>query len=250
MKTRKIMKKSKRFTTAMVAMAVVANMAVPAMGGTPKLEVQNSSNVTTFVVNDDGSVGVGVSAADYPFQMSSDIAGSVPAGVGAFMFQGSSNKERFEVQSFGNPYAQGPVFQGKGGGWDTVNMVPTKTLFDHNLFMLGGSGHDGTGVVIGNAALIKIKAESDWSSTSRGTVISFETTPTGSTTRTEYARVNGNGFQISNGGLTLKPGISQSVCDTTRRGMLWFTQGATNVKDTLQVCAKDASNAYQWRTLY
>lgn len=40
------------------------------------------------------------------------------------------------------------------------------------------------------------------------------------------------------------------VCDATKRGYLWFTAGATGVKDTLQLCAQDATNAYAWRTLY
>jgi hypothetical protein len=43
---------------------------------------------------------------------------------------------------------------------------------------------------------------------------------------------------------------AQPACDATKRGYLWFTQSATGVKDALQVCAKDASNAYAWRTLY
>ena len=32
--------------------------------------------------------------------------------------------------------------------------------------------------------------------------------------------------------------------------LVWFTQGASLVKDTLQVCAKNASDVYGWRTLY
>jgi hypothetical protein len=32
--------------------------------------------------------------------------------------------------------------------------------------------------------------------------------------------------------------------------MLWHTQGATNVKDDVQVCAKDSANVYAWRVLF
>jgi hypothetical protein len=46
------------------------------------------------------------------------------------------------------------------------------------------------------------------------------------------------------------PVASQPACDSTRRGMLWFTQGVPTVKDTLEVCAKDAGDAYVWRTLW
>jgi hypothetical protein len=34
------------------------------------------------------------------------------------------------------------------------------------------------------------------------------------------------------------------------RGWYWDTQGTTGVKDSVQVCAKDAADAYAWRTIY
>lgn len=40
------------------------------------------------------------------------------------------------------------------------------------------------------------------------------------------------------------------TCDATTRGMTYFTQGAAGVKDKFEVCAKDAGDAYAWRTLY
>ena len=45
-------------------------------------------------------------------------------------------------------------------------------------------------------------------------------------------------------------GEAQPACGATVRGRQWFVAGATGVKDSLTVCAKDASNAYAWRTLY
>lgn len=44
-----------------------------------------------------------------------------------------------------------------------------------------------------------------------------------------------------------------SACDTCAsgiRGQICYVGGAAGVKDTVQVCAKDASNAYAWRTIY
>ena len=159
----------KMVTKAVLTLAAVAALAVPAMAGTPKLQVQNSSAVTKFVVNDDGTVGAGVASTIYPFEMTSANATAVPAGVGSFMMNDTANKGRFEVRSFGAVFAQGPVFQGKGGGWDGTQATPT--LIDHNLFMLGGSGVDTAGtVIIGNAALVKIKAESNWTTSDHGTV--------------------------------------------------------------------------------
>lgn len=240
----------KQVVRIILAAAAVAALAVPAMGAsTPKLKVMDpTGTIVKFVVNDDGTIGASADNSLYPFYMTSDNAGAVPAGVGSFMMFDSSNKGRFEVRSFGNVYSQGPVFQGKGGGGTAT--APTATLLDHNLFMLGGSGHDGTGIVGANTALIKIKAESNWSTTSRGTVVTFETTPTGSITRSEYFRVNGNGVQVTNGGLVFAATAAAPTCSATIRGMMYYTQGAVGVKDTLQVCAKDATEAYAWRTIY
>jgi hypothetical protein len=45
-------------------------------------------------------------------------------------------------------------------------------------------------------------------------------------------------------------GEALPACGTAVRGRLWFVAGATGVKDSLSVCAKDATNAYLWRPLY
>jgi hypothetical protein len=33
-------------------------------------------------------------------------------------------------------------------------------------------------------------------------------------------------------------------------GAFWVTQGGAGVKDPVEVCAKDAANAYAWRNFY
>jgi hypothetical protein len=53
-----------------------------------------------------------------------------------------------------------------------------------------------------------------------------------------------------NGGIRLNTTTSQPSCASTTDGLFWVVQGASGVKDTVQVCAKDASNSYAWRTLY
>ena len=231
---------------AILTLAAVAALSVPAMAaGTPKLQVKNSGGNTTFVVNDDGTIGAGVSSTFYPFQMTSDNAGSVPAGVGAFMFTGSTNKERFEVQSWGAVYGQGPVFQGKGGGGTAS--APTLTLANHNLFMLGGSGYDGTKIVTANRALIKIIAPADWSTTSNPTKITFEATPVNSLTRPEYLAIDGTGVAVENAPLKLSTPGTAPACDSTRRGSFWVNQGAS--VDSVQVCVQTSAGVYGWKTV-
>jgi len=64
----------------------------------------------------------------------------------------------------------------------------------------------------------------------------------GTTTPTEKLEVNG--------GVKLNTTSAKPTCSVTTRGTLWFTQSAINVKDILEVCAKNASNVYAWRLLY
>jgi len=54
----------------------------------------------------------------------------------------------------------------------------------------------------------------------------------------------------ASGGVRFGTATAAPTCASTNRGELWFTQGATGVKDSAQVCAKDAANAYAWRTIY
>ena len=39
-------------------------------------------------------------------------------------------------------------------------------------------------------------------------------------------------------------------CSASTRGRFWLMNSASGIKDQLAVCAKDASNAYNWRVLY
>jgi hypothetical protein len=39
-------------------------------------------------------------------------------------------------------------------------------------------------------------------------------------------------------------------CGANVRGRLWFVAGTSGVKDSLSVCAKDATNTFAWRSLY
>jgi len=61
----------------------------------------------------------------------------------------------------------------------------------------------------------------------------------------------GNGLSgASGGGVILMTNGTKPGCSSTNRGMLWYTQGGSNVTDLLEVCAKDATNAYAWRALW
>lgn len=61
---------------------------------------------------------------------------------------------------------------------------------------------------------------------------------------------DGYGSQTINGGVMLSTATAKPTCDATKRGMFWAVQAASGTKDDVQVCAKDAANAYAWRTIY
>jgi hypothetical protein len=53
-----------------------------------------------------------------------------------------------------------------------------------------------------------------------------------------------------NGGVRLNTATAQPTCNATIRGTFWFIQSATGVADSVQVCAKDASDNYVWKLIF
>lgn len=62
-------------------------------------------------------------------------------------------------------------------------------------------------------------------------------------------RILGNSPSSRQSWITLSPTVAPS-CTAFIAGQLQYAAGATGAKDTVQVCAKDATNAYAWRTIY
>lgn len=53
-----------------------------------------------------------------------------------------------------------------------------------------------------------------------------------------------------NRGIKFNTAVSRPTCNDGNRGIQWFTLGGSGVKDALEICAKDAGDAYAWRLLY
>lgn len=102
----------------------------------------------------------------------------------------------------------------------------------------GGAGIIGTGVpfafVIGTLGSHPIKLFTQ--GVSRVTI-----QPSGDVNATQSISANA-GFQVSTSG-------SQPICDSTRRGLMWNVEGASGVSDVMQVCIKNAADAYVWTNL-
>ena len=43
---------------------------------------------------------------------------------------------------------------------------------------------------------------------------------------------------------------SKPTCDSSARGTFWYVAGGAGVKDTVEVCGKDAADSYAWRTIF
>lgn len=52
------------------------------------------------------------------------------------------------------------------------------------------------------------------------------------------------------GGIRFNTTASKPICNSLKRGTLWFTQGEAGVKDRLEICAKNAKGDYSWHPLY
>lgn len=136
-----------------------------------------------------GLVGIGTAGPGAPLVVDSGI-NPLAAGFGSVVIQGNANKERVDIYSAGsNP---GPAFQGKGFGGTVAS--PTATVSGTSIFILAGSGYDGTGFVVPNPAAIFMLATENWSSSAHGSAIAVDTTQNGATSRQERMRVANTGY--------------------------------------------------------
>lgn len=89
----------------------------------------------------------------------------------------------------------------------------------------------------------------------------FQRAPAGSNTFVQYMAIKstGNvGFGTTtptqrievNGGMRLNTVTAKPTCDTNARGTFWLTRSGTGVMDVLEVCVKDAAEAYVWKAVW
>lgn len=133
--------------------------------------------------------------------------------------------------------------------------------------LFGGLGTNGTSPL--NSSGLLSAAEANWTDTNYPSYFAFETAPANTTYRLERMRIASNGnIGIStitsnerlevNGGIRIYP-VNQGVtkdtaspiantrptCAANKRGTIWFTPKAVGA-DTLEICAKNASDVYGW----
>lgn len=134
------------------------------------------------------------------------------------------------------------------GTWAT----PTATVNGRILINLLGYGHNGTAWTTSPSARVQLIANSLWSGTNQETAITFWTTPSGSTTAAEVARITSTGFVVgttgfvgterirTNGGVdatTLTPGATDALIG----GGAINTGGKIKVSDTTEATTTAAA---------
>jgi hypothetical protein len=61
---------------------------------------------------------------------------------------------------------------------------------------------------------------------------------------------DGTVFRLMTPAVNAASAAAQPACNAAQRGRFWQTLGGTGVKDAVTVCAKDAGDAYAWRSIY
>lgn len=144
----------------------------------------------------------------------------------------------------------------------------TNNASGYNAMILGGNNNIASGTVsfasgqrakaIHNGAFVWADySNSDFSSAVTNETafrstggVRFVTAIDGSGNATRTAQIDTSGNLTLTGGVKLSTTASKPACALAYRGMFWVTQGAAGVKDSVEVCAKDASDTYAWRTIY
>lgn len=160
-----------------------------------------------------------------------------------------------------------------GGGFIAMFNYPnigTAPNYNHPLngdrlgyFLFGAQMQDGA---LRNGAGISALAEGDWTNSSVPASFAFQTAPAGSVSRVERFRITSTGNIGANtsapqatldvnGSFRINPGntgavvVSKPTCSDSIRGTFWFTQGAGQAKDSLQMCASNGTTT-DWVTIY
>lgn len=215
-----------------------------------KLIVKDATGVIDkMVVTDAGKIGINTSNPTYQFQ----IVGTGDPSTAAALIASPGRATGFLPSDSGGLSFMRNNDVAVNGGLPRVN---------DRLGYFGFGSYIGTGYKW--MTLISSFTEADATATSAPTYITFATTNVNSLGATEKVRLTSDGkvgigittptqkLEVYNGGVRLNNLITTSkpACDATTRGTLWFVSAAAGAADALQVCSKDAANAYAWRALF
>lgn len=264
--------------------AAATNVTVSAAGGTPvmvigdqstnkagRLELYGTANYPLNIYNGSGGL------------LRVDNTGLLWSAGGYRTFAGTSS-QFFKADGSIDSTAYFPTTGGTISGNVGINVTPTVKLETSDSAAIqiqatntaaqssaGGAGlslrhDDGTAMTAGNrvgyiniagakntshaitqAAQLKFMAAETFSNTAAGTnmLVMLPTTGSGSNTLVEKFTVFGDGVVKISGTASACP-----ACASSYRGGICVVQGGAGVKDSSQICMKDAADVYAWRTIY
>src|SRR5439155_8284935 len=169
----------------------LALVSTSGVGTTDKITMGVGSNgATVMVIANSAGVGVGSIAPDLKFTVNSNTAASTAPDITtqAHLIGADSGQSGPYVDA----YAASPSLTGRRANGTQASK--TASVADDNLLNIRAAGYEGTTpAYTGSKASIRLNAAETFTSTANGTYINFLTTPTGSTTLTEVARIGANG---------------------------------------------------------
>lgn len=231
----------KRKVMLAVAASVVALMPVMAQAAN-KLIVKDATGTTDkMVVTDTGYVGIGTNAPAVPLHLKGTNINDTKI---ISHYTGTTSGGGGNILMFHN---NDPA---TNNGLPQANDRLGNLMFGSYIGSLGVAG-----------AGISAYADGVWTNSSAPTYLSFQTAPAGTTGRADRMRITSVGnvgintvsptqkLEV-NGGIRINTTATKPTCSLTIRGTMWFTQAATGVADTLEVCAKQANGTYAWMPLF
>ncbi|HKR02279.1 MAG TPA: hypothetical protein VJT09_16495, partial [Pyrinomonadaceae bacterium] len=155
-------------------------------------------------------------------------------------------------------------------GSQTVNLIEVTSDGTNIRFRLDSAGRIGSrgahfgnnaesatlsydAVLFGATAVIDAQATGSFIRLSANANFGFNSSnnnPNGSAVDTKIERHAAGIFGLTSSTIKLGDPGTKPTCDATNRGVIWHDYGGAGVKDTVEVCAKDAGDVYAWRTIY
>jgi len=218
---------------------------------TPKVILLDAAGNQKFVATPQGRIGIGTGNPMNSIDVTVDEASTFVGNFAGTLYTTYSNTG-FAQNGFIARQARGSASS------------PAAVQANDPMFNIGVRGFDGTTFSAWSKAMLSFKAAETWTPTAMGTLFTFETTAPGTTTRTEKMRISGNGnigigtttptqkFEVKDGGVRINTAstVTKPGCDTSTRGTFWLTQSGVGAMDVLEVCVKDAAEAYVWKAVW
>jgi hypothetical protein len=231
-----IMKIMKKTFALAAAVSLVGLSSIGAMAADKLIVKDSGGSNNVFVVSDGGvltatkSIGVGTTAPNTGIHVKS---GTYPYNC---------------IKAEGNEISQGAGFL----GYTVRSDATLPHAADRLGFFLFGTINGATAL---HAAGMSAIADAQWTASSTPAYFTFQTTAATTTTRYDRLIITSGGNTQVYGGIQMAKNAGSPVkpnCVGTpaTRGMIWYTQGGTNVADTVEICTKDGAGNYAWHALF